>query len=185
MYQKNIVISDLRSERLYREAEDELFYFHNIESAEEKIELALSYFPYFIKARVMNANIKILKGEYEKAIDIYLAAEKIAPANVNVLAGLANLYEITDDIILADKYVNKALNCSFVSGELRKSLIELKITILIKMKKYTEAKSLIDSAKYELNAEELKEIQSKNLFIIKRKLQLQKKLNRLNLKLVK
>lgn len=185
MYQKNIVISDLRSERLYREAEDELFYFDNIESAEEKIELALSYFPYFIKARVMNANIKILKGEYEKAIDIYLAAEKIAPANVNVLAGLANLYEITDNLLLANKYVNKSLSCGFINAELRKNLIELKISILIRMKKYKEAKSLIDSAKYELNSEELKELQAKNLSVIKNKLQLHKKLNKLNLKLVK
>ena len=52
------------------------------------------------------------------------------------------------------------------------------------MKKYKEAKSLIDSAKYELNSEELKELQAKNLSVIKNKLQLHKKLNKLNLKLV-
>lgn len=135
-------ILDVRAERLFRSAEDELYYFDNPSAAKTKIMEALNYSPYMVKAIVMLANIYILEGNLNLALNLYKQAEKIIPNAVKILAGLANIYEMQGDNIKAFDYIVKALmltkchNSSFFV-----SMVELKSTILIKLNKYEEIKN--------------------------------------------
>ena len=65
---KKKFVTDVRAERLFREAEDDFFYFNKIEAAITKIEKALEYTPNMLKAIIMRANIAFLEGNFEHAI---------------------------------------------------------------------------------------------------------------------
>lgn len=185
-FKKNLYnIRDIRSEKLFREAEDELYYFDNIQSAKEKIQIALSYNQTFSKALTMAGDIEFLNNNLKAALQYYLKAEKTNPNNVRILANLANLYEILNNTELATKYTNFALAQEIINPEIKKQLIEIKYSLLIKQKKYKEAQKLFDTAKHTLTSDKLRELQAENLFIIKRKLQIQQKIKQMNLKLVK
>lgn len=182
----NIFITDVRAERLFREAEDDFFYFNKIDSAIEKIEKALVFSPGMIKALLMRANIAVIEGNIDLALEFYKRAEGFAPQNVKVLAGLANIYEMNNENTKAFEYIEKALNIGVSQySPLNKALLDLKFTVLIKQKKYLEAQKIINKSRYVLSEEDFRELQSNNLSVLKQKLLLKKKLEKTNLKVIK
>lgn len=182
----NIFVTDLRSERLFREAEDDFFYFNKFEEALEKIERALEFSPNMIKALLMRANIALMSGEIELALEFYKRAEVLAPNNIKVLAGIANIYELNNQNDLACEYIEKAMGLGIDKfNPLNKALIDLKFNILLKQKKYTEAKKMLNESKYILIQEDYMALQADNLSVLKQKLLLQKKLKQTRLKVIK
>lgn len=180
------IIADVRAERLFREAEDDFFYFNKINEAIEKLEKALNFAPRMIKALLMRANISLIEGNLEEAFNFYLKAEIYAPQNVKILSGIANLYEMQNQNEKALEYIEKAFEVGVSKySPLNKALVDLKLSILIKQKKYLEAQKIINKAKSFLVKEDFAEIQANNLSILKQKLSLQKKLQQTNLKVVK
>ncbi len=177
-------ISDVRAERLFRSAEDDLYYLDNPSAAKMKIMDALNYSPQMVKAIVMLANIYILEGNLDHALNLYVRAEKILPHDDKILAGLANIYELQGNNIKAFDYIIKALmsttcrNSSFFV-----SMLELKSTILIKLNKYEEIKKLVRETKYYL-PEALKVLQSDSFEAFRRKQELKKKMRQQPMKLV-
>lgn len=184
---KNCInIADVRAERLFREAEDDFFYFNNIASAIEKLENALMYLPNMLKALMLRANIAFLEGDFDLALVYYKRAESFVPNNAKVLAGLANIYEITNQNDIAYEYIEKAMSCGcFRYSGLSKALVDLKFAVLIKLKRYSEAKKVLDASRSFLTIEDYSELQKNNLLILKQKLALQKKIEKINLKVVK
>ncbi len=183
---KNIFVADVRAEKLFREAEDEFFYFNNLECAAEKIEKALTFVPKMLKALMMRANIFLLEGNFDGALTYYQLAYEVAPNNPKVLAALANTYEINEENEKALHYVEKALSAlNSQYSPLNKALIDLKITILIKQKKYLEAQVLIKQAKSLLTMDDYRTIYMNNISVLKQKLELQRKIKENHLKLVK
>lgn len=179
-------IVDIRAEKLFREAEDDFFYFGKINDAIEKLEKALMFSPQMIKALLMRANIDVIEGALESALGFYLLAETYSPDNVKVLAGLANIYEMKGQNDKALEYIEKAFDVGFSKfSPLNKVLIDLKFTVLVKQKKYLEAQRIIEKSKYVLSENDFREIQLSNLSILKQKISLQKRLEKTNLKLVK
>lgn len=182
---KNLVL-DLRSERLYREAEDELFYFNNTYNAIEKLKQALDYTPGLIKAINLLAGIFIICGDFQQACNLYKEAEMFEPSNVKILANLANIYEFMGNDKIAKEYVDKALAFRVeIPAALKKSLLELKYTVLLNLKKYDEAEKILIDAKYALTASELRTLQAESLFITRQHEQIKKKLSKTELRLIK
>ena len=182
---KNIFIADIRAEKLFREAEDDFFYFNDIKSATQKIEKALILVPTMLKALMMKANISLLEGDFSLALHYYQEAKNVAPNNAKVLAALANMYEINEENEKALEYIERALILITTNTPLYKALIDLKITILIKLKKYLLAQKFINQSKSVLSIEDYKDIYVNNNHLIKQKLKLQKKIKENHLKLVK
>ena len=183
---KNIFVADVRAEKLFREAEDDFFYFNNFDAAIEKIEKALTFVPKMLKALMMRANIYLLDGNFDDAMKYYELAQEVAPNNPNVLAALANIYELNSQNEKALIYVDKALNALHSKyNPLNKALIDLKITILIKQKKYLQAQLIINQSKSFLSLEDYRDIYVNNNSILKQKLELQRKIKQNNLKLIK
>lgn len=182
----NIFFADVRAEKLFREAEDDFFYFNKSQEAIEKIEKALTYTPHMLKALMMRANIALLEGNIELALEFYQKAYSFAPDNAKVLAGLANIYEINNQNDEALDYIEKALNSlNSKYSPLNKALIDLKLTILIKQRRYSVAKKLMNEVRPLLSIDDFNDIQMNNSSIIKQKLELQKKLKQTKLKIVK
>ena len=182
----SILVSDVRAERLFREAEDDFFYFNKIEDATDKLQRALKYAPSMIKALLMRANIALIEGDVELALAFYHQAECFAPENAKVLAGLANIYEILDENDVAYEYIQKALfNLSSNDCQLKKALVDLEFTILIKQKKYSMAQKILDDAKFLFEEEDYKVFQANNISVLKQKLEVQKRLKQTKLRLVK
>ena len=184
--QPNRGVLDLRSERLYREAEDEFYFFDNCKAVEKKLKKALDFSPSFVKALVLLANLYLYCGKIEKSLDFYKQAELIDANDVKVLAGLANLYEMLGEYKHAYDYVDKALLVTqFVSPALKKSLIELKSIILFKLKKYDEAKLFIEKSRSVLTQNDINEIKAGNFVELNHKLKLQQKIKNMHLSLIK
>ena len=130
-----------------------------------------------LKALMMRANIALLEGNIELALEFYQKAYSFAPDNTKVLAGLANIYEINNQNDEALDYIEKALNSlNSKYSPLNKALIDLKLTILIKQRRYSVAKKLMNEVRPLLSIDDFNDIQMNNSSIIKQKLELQKKL---------
>ena len=69
---KNKIIN-IKSEVLFREAEDDLFYFNKINSAFKQLKTALELTPYHYKSIVMYADICFMKGYIKKALKFDLS----------------------------------------------------------------------------------------------------------------
>lgn len=179
-------VADVRSERLFREAEDDFFYFKNTESAVNKIKQALTYAPCMLKAILMLANIFVLEGNLTQALELYKKAETLSMDNIKVLAGLANIYEMLNENDKACEYCVRALNSiKDISSPLKMALIELESIVLMKMNKYDDAKRLIDDSGYLLSSNELVRLQAGTVQFMKYKQELDERMKKHNIKVVK
>lgn len=179
-------ITDLRSERLFREAEDDFYFFGKIKLAQKKLQKALTFSPFYVKALILLANIAFYQGDIESASDYFRQAEKIDAKNINVLCGLANINEVSGNNEEALRYINEALASKrFFSPLLRNMLTELKVSVLIKLKRYKEAEVCAKNSSACLEIPELWAKHSENLTLLKEKFELQQKIKNRQLKLVK
>lgn len=184
--EKRKYISDVRAERLFREAEDDFFYFDKIAEATLKINKALEFSPEMLKALIMRANIAFIEGNFEQATQFYKKAETVDPNNIKALAGLANVYEVCNRNDESLKYIEKAMsNLKSENSLIKKGLLELKINLLIKLGQYVEAKKILEKSRYSLNEEDFIALCGNNLATINHKLELRQKLKSVKLELVK
>lgn len=178
-------IINIKSELLCREAEDDFFYFHNVNAAYKKLKEAVKLSPFHFKSLLLFADVTFVKGDLKEALDLYLRAKMISPNNVKVLSSLANCYYILGDYSLAINYVNKSfelINDDYIS--LRIQLLEIKISILMSEKKYEQAFSILSSAQNILDTNSLESIYNVSYDILNEKLKLRKKLKKSNLKII-
>lgn len=181
-YIKKSNIINLKSEILFREAEDDFFYFNGLSSAERKLQTAIKLTPNHIKSIVLLADICFIKGKIKKALKLYIQADFISGNNPKIIAAIANCYYSLQMYNLAIKYSQSALKLIKGSNfELHSQIIEIKINALYELKRYKRAFYLYNIYKNNfygensicLNYNELKE-----------KLDLREKLNRSKLKVV-
>lgn len=172
----------MRSEVLFREAEDDFFYFNKINSAKKKLELAISLTPSHKKSLMLCADIYFIKGNIKKALETYKKANNETPRG---FASVANCFYVLKDyenaISYADKAVELLKNDDF---SLFSQLIEIKINSLVEMKRYKQAYISFIQAQNVLDAVSLKNIYNSNYELINEKLKLQKKLRQSRLKIV-
>ncbi len=181
---KNKIIN-IKSEVLFREAEDDLFYFNKINSAFKKLKTALELTPYHYKSIVMYADICFMKGYIKKALRYYLKAGEILQSDAKVQAAICNCYNIMKDYKNALKYCKKAITLlNYQNFSLLSQLIEIKINILVSQKKYKQAYITFIQAQNILDNNSLNIIYNENYNLINEKIKLQKKLLHSHLKIV-
>lgn len=175
-------VINIKSELLFREAEDDFYYFYKLNSAAKKLKTAISFTPFHFKSLVMLADICFIKGNINKAIKLYKKAENICPDNTKILASLANCYNTNNSsnsaILYADKAIKSFKNINYA---LYTQIIEIKVNNLFKLKKYKEAYSVL----YEIKKSgEFNVTNSLYLSSISKKLKLQKKIDYSGLKII-
>lgn len=177
-------IINLKSEILFREAEDCFLYFNETEEAIVKLDEAIKLSPFHHKSLILKGDIYFITGRIDEALNLYKQAEMSSKNNSKILASIATCLESKEDYTNALSYCDKAFvfineyNC-----ELYVSLYELKSSILLKLKRYEQAKKFIAGAKHNLSFEEISALKT-HKEIINFKLKLKEKLKVANLQVL-
>ncbi len=178
-------VINIKSELLCREAEDDFFYFNNVNAAYKKLKLAVELTPYHFKSLLLFADVCFVKGLIKNALDLFIRAEKISPLNTKVLASIANCSYVLGDYSKALQYIEKTIEqLNDESISLHSQLLEIKINILMAEKKYNDAYVAFIQAQNILDSNSLKSIYNVSYEILSEKIKLQKKLRKSNLKIV-
>lgn len=175
----------MKSEVLFREAEDDFFYFNKINSALKKLEEAVKLTPSHTKSLMMCADIYFMKGNIKKALVTYQNAYLYGQSGARCIAAISNCFYALKDYEQALMWVDKALNAlDREDYSLYSQLIEIKINVLVEMKRYKQAYVVFIQSQNVLDIISLKNIYNSNYELINEKLQLQKKLRASRLQIV-
>lgn len=178
-------VINMRSEVLFREAEDDFFYFNKINSALKKLEEAVKLTPSHTKSLMMCADIYFMKGNIKKALVTYQNAYLYGQSGARCIAAISNCFYALKDYEQALMWVDKALNAlNREDYSLYSQLIEIKINVLVEMKRYKQAYVVFIQSQNVLDIISLKNIYNSNYELINEKLQLQKKLRASRLQIV-
>lgn len=178
-------VINIKSELLCREAEDDFFYFNNVNAAYKKLRLAVELTPYHFKSLLLFADVCFVKGLINNALELFVRAEKISPLNTKVLASIANCNYVLGDYSTALQYIEKTIELlNDESISLHSQLLEIKINILMAEKRYNDAYVAFIQAQNILDSNSLKSIYNVSYEILSEKIKLQKKLRKSNLKIV-
>lgn len=178
-------VINIKSELLCREAEDDFYYFNNVNAAYKKLKLAVELTPYHLKSLLLYADVCFVKGLIKNALELLVRAEKISPLNIKVLASIANCSYVLGDYSTALQYIEKTIELlNDESISLHSQLLEIKINILMAEKRYNDAYVAFIQAQNILDSNSLKSIYNVSYEILSEKIKLQKKLRKSNLKIV-
>ena len=173
-------VINIKSEKLFREAQDDFFFFNKIICARQKLAQAVKLTPNHQKSILLLADIYFIKGFIKKALSLYEKALKISPDNAKILASIANCHNSLSNYNLAINFCNKAiLKLSPDNYQLFYQILEIKINTLLTQKKFISAYNELSSAKIFLNDSFLY-----NLQILHDKIARRKKLNKLHFQLI-
>ncbi len=172
----NKIPYDLRSEVLFRSAEDCFFYFGKTKAALKKLDKALEYYPNHFKSLMLKGDIMFSEGNYDDSLKLYIKALELRPENPRVSGSVANCLNELKFYTDAKMFCDKAINLSrYKNEDLYSSLCELKIKILMNLKEYDNIKNLMNTRT--MNTHEnlivLKKVISKTLSA---KMEIQKRL---------
>ncbi len=180
----NNKIINIQSEILFREAEDDLFYFNKINSAYKKLQKGIKLTPCHYKSIMLLADICIIKGYYNKALNLYKEAEHICDS-FKISASICNCYYLMKMDKEALKYCEKALqNFDGDNFLLYSQITEIKVNILINLKLYKKAYKTVLKSKNIIDAISLKNIYNTEYELLNGKINLQKKIKYSGLKIV-
>ena len=176
-------VINIKSELLYREAEDDFFYFNKINSALRKLNTAIKLTPSHLKSLKLLADIYFMKGNFKKALNLYLSAQGIKD-DFKSLAGIANCCFAMGKYDNAVNYVDMIIESVRTQNiALYSQLLEIKINSLVKLKQYKRAYDTYVKSKIFADENSLKSIYD-NYELIREKISLQKRLNEVKLKIV-
>lgn len=179
MHKSNI--TNLKSEVLFREAEDDFLYFNKLKKAIKKLEEAIMLTPSHHKSYSLLGDALFIQGKVEKALDNYKEADKYVNDS-KIIASIAMCFESKGEYLEALKHCDKAfLYINEDNCQLYLSLYELKTTILLKLRRYEEAKKFIESAKNNLSIEDLMNFKN-HRELVNSKLRLKEKMEKISLR---
>ena len=185
LYTDRTKVINMKSELLCRAAEDDFFYFHNVNAAYKKLKLAVELTPFHTKSVLLFADVCFVKGMIKEALELYSRIEKISPLNTKALSSIANCNYMLGNYNSSIQYIDKVLELLNDDGiSLQSQLLEIKINILMAMKKYKQAYVTFIQAQNILDSHSLKTIYNVSYEVLEEKINLQKKLKKSNLKIV-
>ena len=185
LYTDRTKIINIKSELLCREAEDDFFYFNNLNAAHKKLKKAVELTPFHQKSVLLYADVCFIRGMIKEALELYSRIEKISPLNIKVLASIANCNYVLGNYSISLEYVNKSLELlNDENISLQAQLLEIKINILMTQKKYKEAYIAFIKSQNILDSHSLKNIYNISYEVLEEKISLQKRLKKSNLKIV-
>lgn len=172
-------IININTEKLFREAEDDLYYFNKTTSAYKKLKKAVELTPSNFKSVLLLADVAFIKGYTLKALEFYKQANRLKSSDFKSAAAIANCYKITGDFENALKYCNVALNnCEINDYSLLNQLLDIKIELLISQKRYKEAYNTLAAKKNNIKKFDFE------FEFLHNKIKVQKKLKNSGLKVV-
>ena len=178
-------VINIKSEVLFREAEDDFYYFNKINSAMKKLKQAIELTPSHFKSVVLYADILFMKGHIKKALELYIHANELSVDNAKVVASIANCYSSLKQYDESLEFCNKAIKLNSSDNySLFSQLIEIKINNLVALKRYKEAYVSFIQSQNVLDAVSLKSIYTNNYETLNEKIKLQEKLHYSGLKIV-
>lgn len=178
-------VININTEKLYREAEDFFFYFHKEKQAVKKLNESLKLTPAHTKSLKLRGDIYYSLGKIQNAIDDMATAAALKPDDTVLIASLASLYEISGNYKTALAFCEDALKkLNNSDGNIYLQLFELKINILIKLQRYSEAESCLNYMKRRFSPDTLYDFSNNHFEYLKKKLELKEKINNLSLKIV-
>ena len=185
LYRDSKKIINLKSEVLFREAEDDFFYFNKINSAFKKLTLAVELTPSHTKSLMLLADICFMKGDIKLALKYYQQAEVICSDKSKIYASLSNCYYALKDFTSAIKYADKSLQLLKSDDfSLYSQLVEIKVNSLVELKKYFEANDLFVQSKNYMDSLTFKSLYNSTFELINEKLKLKKRLAEVRLRIV-
>lgn len=178
-------VVNIESERLFREAEDNFLYFNSPAKALKQLNKAIDLSPFHHKSLVMKGDIKFIKGKIDEALKLYTMANKINPNDSKILGAIATCYESKQNYTEALGYCEKAFHYIDENNTpIYSSLYELKISIMLKLKKYEQAKRFMKYSKNHLLTEDMNFLKSNCKKIINEKIEIKNRIKNSNLKAV-
>lgn len=186
-YSYNKKITDIRSEILFREAEDDFYYFNKINTALKKLKTAVSLTPNHLKSIVLCADILFVKGNFKKALELYGIAKSLNPNDMRIIASIANCCYSLKKYTEALKYAENALkikNMSVCEIALRFQILEIMVNSYIALKNYKKAFKLYSECEFYNDEYSFEEFHKLSYRYLREKLEVQKKLNNSGLKIV-
>lgn len=178
-------VINIKSEVLFREAEDDFFYFNKLNLAAKKLKQAVELTPMHFKSVMLLADILFMKGQTKKALELYFHANDLSSNNSKVMASIANCYASLKKYQESLEFCNKAINLnSSENYSLFSQLIEIKINNLVALKRYKEAYVSFIQSQNVLDSVSLKSIYTNNYETLNAKIKLQEKLHYSGLKIV-
>lgn len=178
-------IVNIKSEILFREAEDDFYFFYKLNTAIKKLKEAIALTPSHIKSILLYADICFIKGHLKKALALYTQAETFLPDDAKIAASLANCYNSLKNYQKAVFYSDKAIKgIDSTNYYLYSQLTEIKINNLLYLKEYKTAYHLYVQSKKIIDSNSLKSLFTTDYETINEKLKLREKLNFSGLKIV-
>lgn len=186
-YYNNKNIINIKSEVLFREAEDDFFYFNKINTALKKLSEAIKLTPTHTKSLMLCGDICFIKGNIKKALNLYSKAFNFVPDKTRCLCAMANCNLLLKKYEIAISFADKAIS-SFdfkkQNIDLYSQAVEIKINSLIALKQYKNAYFTFRSAQNTVNSVSLESIFKDNFETINKKLQIKKRIQQSDLKIV-
>lgn len=138
------VLYNLKAEKLIRAANDNFVYFKDYEMALIQINEVLKLDPENTKAYILRGTIHFCLDELSTALECFNKALEINPYSVEALSLKANVLDIMGSLPEALDSCDKAFfNVTENNLDYLTSLFDQKLAILIKLKKYREARETL------------------------------------------
>ena len=137
-------VYNLRVEKLVREASDTFIYYRDCETALEQVNEALSIEPDHIKALILKGDILFCIDKDKEALEYFDKAINADPYSAEAYGSKAGTLDVLGHQKEALQCCEKAFeNISCKDRDLLPSLYDQKIAILVRMKKFEEAKDAL------------------------------------------
>ncbi len=178
-------VININSEVLFREAEDDFYYFNKINLAYKKLKQAVKLTPSHKKSLVLAGNICFIKGHLKKALHFYLEADKFSSPNCKIYSLICNCYFSMQNYKKALEYSNMALELLEEEDlELYYQLLELRVSIFYKLKEYKKAYAILTKIKKRINLIPDNNFYVTNSELLIEKIKLQKKIKTFGLQII-
>lgn len=143
-------IFNIEAEKLVREASDNFVYFRDYNTALEQLNRVLELDTSHVKALILKGNILFCLDKDDEALECFEKALSIDPFSAEAHGSKSNTLDVLGKVKEAFSCCEKAFkNLTAKDKELLPALYEHKIALLIKLKKYEDAKlTLKKSYKY-------------------------------------
>ena len=126
-----------------------------------------------------------MKGDIKLALKYYQQAELFCSDKSKIYASFSNCYYALKDFSLAIKFADKSLKLLKSDDfSLYSQLIEIKVNSLVELKKYSEANEIFTQSRNYMDSLTFKNLYNSSFELINEKLNLKKKLQKVNLRIV-
>ena len=134
-------IFNIEAEKLVREASDNFIYFRDYETTLKQLTRVLEIEPDHVKALILKGNIFFCIDRDNEALECFEKALNLDPFSAEAHGSKANTLDVLGKVKEAFACCEKAFkNLTVKDKDLLPSLYDQKIALLIKLKRYEDAK---------------------------------------------